>query len=499
MRPSMLHMITLCASSDISAARRFRSCSIRAFASRTRVATSRCSDSLASASRLTFSAILLISVEPRDGARCAGFAARTRMTRMRSDIPLFAQHRADLREQVLGRERLGHIGIGSNRHSLRHLDVAPLGREHDDLDVLPRGILAHLLTQVVTTHARHHHVEQDQIGLEFGDGAQRVLARADNLDDVAALPHQELERSNDIGLVVGDQDLLAHSLVLRRCCTCQSFPLHQEPPTAVTGNTCAATAFATGNSKMKLAPLPGSLCTHNRPPRCSMICRLIGSPRPVPCGFSVIVFPAWRNFSKMIAWFSALIPGPLSVTPTRTVSAVAERSTVTRPSSGLTNFAAFDRRLINTCTRRSRSAVTCGTRSESRASSPTFLARKSCPVAAIESATTAFRSSSETCHSARPDSSLARSSTWLMSRVRRSLSWMMMVRNFCRSAPSSSGLSCRISEKARIEVSGVRSSCVTVEMKSSFSRSSSCKRSLAARSSSVAAISSRDFCCNSWL
>ncbi len=31
-----------------------------------------------------------------------------------------------------------------------------------------------------------------------------------------------------------------------------------------------------------------------------MIWRLIGSPSPVPCGFSVIVSPAWRNFSKMI-------------------------------------------------------------------------------------------------------------------------------------------------------------------------------------------------------
>jgi hypothetical protein len=56
------------------------------------------------------------------------------------------------------------------------------------------------------------------------------------------------------------------------------------------------------------------------------------------------------------------------------------------------------------------------------------------------------------------------------------------------------GSSSRISEKARIEVSGVRSSCVTVEMKSSFMRSSSFSRSLAARSSAVAASSSRDFC-----
>jgi hypothetical protein len=53
---------------------------------------------------------------------------------------------------------------------------------------------------------------------------------------------------------------------------------------------------------------------------------------------------------------------------------------------------------------------------------------------------------------------------------------MMMVRNRCRSAASSAGLSCRISEKARIDVSGVRSSWVTVETKSSFRRSSSFSR-----------------------
>ncbi len=86
-----------------------------------------------------------------------------------------------------------------------------------------------------------------------------------------------------------------------------------------------------------------------------------------------------------------------------------------------------------------------------------------------------------------------------MSRVSRSLSWMMMLRNFCRSSTASPGLSCRISENARIDVSGVRSSCVTVETKSSFSRSSSFRRSLAARSSAVAAMTSRDFFSSSWL
>ena len=62
---------------------------------------------------------------------------------------------------------------------------------------------------------------------------------------------------------------------------------------------------------------------------------------------------------------------------------------------------------------------------------------------------------------------------------------------------SRSGLSRRISLNERIEVSGVRNSWLTVATKSSFSLSSSLRRSLAARSSAVAASSSRDFC-SSW-
>ena len=75
MRPSTLHMTTLWASSDISAARRLRSCSMRALASRTRWSKSRCSDSLVSANAFTLSASRRISAAPRSGARCEGFAA----------------------------------------------------------------------------------------------------------------------------------------------------------------------------------------------------------------------------------------------------------------------------------------------------------------------------------------------------------------------------------------------------------------------------------------
>ncbi len=92
-----------------------------------------------------------------------------------------------------------------------------------------------------------------------------------------------------------------------------------------------------------------------------------------------------------------------------------------------------------------------------------------------------------------PASILARSRMSLMSRVSRSLSCTMMRRNSLRCSTSRSGLSCTISLNERIEVSGVRSSWLTVETKSSFSLSSSLSRSLAARSSSVAASSSATF------
>ena len=52
-----------------------------------------------------------------------------------------------------------------------------------------------------------------------------------------------------------------------------------------------------GSSKPKHAPWPGSERSHIRPPKCSTIWRLIGRPRPVPCG-RFGASPPWRNFSN---------------------------------------------------------------------------------------------------------------------------------------------------------------------------------------------------------
>ena len=74
----------------------------------------------------------------------------------------------------------------------------------------------------------------------------------------------------------------------------------------------------------------------------------------------------------------------------------------------------------------------------------------SCRIASCASTTSSPTSTSRMRHSMLPDSILARSSTSLMSRVNLSASRTMMARNSSRLAGSTSGLSRRISENARM-------------------------------------------------
>ena len=64
---------------------------------------------------------------------------------------------------------------------------------------------------------------------------ERLLSIARHADRVALALHQVLERNQDVRLVVGDQNLLAHA----------GFP-------------CASPAVCHGNSNAKQAPSPGA-------------------------------------------------------------------------------------------------------------------------------------------------------------------------------------------------------------------------------------------------
>src|SRR5438105_9948800 len=376
---------------------------------------------------------------------------------------------------LVRRKRFADVEISARGEPFLHLGLAPCGGEHDDLDVPPLGSLADALAHLVPALHRHHHVEQHEVGFIRIDEFQHCVAVSRDEHLVAAAPEQELERGDDVRLVIGNEHLL--------------FPRGH----------AAAAPRSRGKVKEKQAPRPGSLSTQSFPPWCSTMCRLIGRPRPVPGGRSVSVSPAWRNLSKMIAWSSALTPGPLSRTSTRTLSAPTASATSMRPLPGSQNFTALDSRFSSTWMRRSTSPGTCGADAGSLASTRMPFSSNTWPIPAMESEITSFMSTCESCHSARPDSIFERSSTWLMSRVKRSVSLVMMSRNRLRCESSTFGSWRRISEKARIEVRGVRSSCVTTETKSSFMRSSSFRRSFASRSSAVAASSSRDFCSRRWL
>ena len=180
------------------------------------------------------------------------------------------------------------------------------------------------------------------------------------------------------------------------------------------------------------------------------------------------------------------MPGPLSRTSTRSArssSAQRDRRRGRRPGSQ--NLTALDSRLSITCMMRSTVGAAPRHRSGRRASS----AHVASPRTAGSSRRPRPRSPragrpAPRCHSALPGLDLGEVEH-LVDEARQALGLLDDdAEELARAARRrASGLSCRISENARIEVSGVRSSCVTVEMKSSFSRSSSCSRSLAARSS----------------
>jgi len=153
-----------------------------------------------------------------------------------------------------------------------------------------------------------------------------------------------------------------------------------------------------------------------------------------------------------------------------------------------------------TCVSRSGSACTHSGGSPASGSSSNSsmpLSRSSSAVVWHDWRSSGASSTAQCCQSAWPASILAMSSTWLTKRLRRSVSATMMPMNCWRCSGASSGSSRISSDRVRIAVRGVRSSCVTADMNSSFIRSSPCSCSLAARSSAVARSSERDFCSSS--
>ncbi len=215
-----------------------------------------------------------------------------------------------------------------------------------------------------------------------------VLAVGDDLHVVASLLHQELERDHDVGLVVGDQNLLAHASLLRR------------------GNEHVRTRRHSGRWMLsgrglrdrQLEDERRAFARHALHPESAaeVLDDLAADRQPeARCrGASrSCVSPAWRNFSKMIRWSSTPMPGPLSATSPAAVRPSVDTVRSTRPSSGPDEFDRIGQQIDQHL--HQAIAVRMDERVGFRAGvsrAPTFFARNSCPVALIESSMTAFRS-----------------------------------------------------------------------------------------------------------
>src|SRR5262249_5651195 len=104
----------------------------------------------------------------------------------------------------------------------------------------------------------------------------------------------------------------------------------------------SAHGWSAGNSRVNVAPWPGSLSKRMLPPCSSTMRWTIESPRPVPSALVV------KNGSKMRARTSAGMPGPSSFTESTTWSPAGRQEITTLPCAP-TAWTAFCSRLTQTC------------------------------------------------------------------------------------------------------------------------------------------------------
>ena len=197
-------------------------------------------------------------------------------------------------------------------------------------------------------------------------------------------------------------------------------------------------------------------------------------PSPVP-SCSRLARSDWANLVNSLSRKSAGIPGPRSRTAKSTPASRDEttRSTSLPPGE---NLSALESRFVSTCTTRSQSARKRGRPGARlvRTTTPTFFANPSMPA----TASAQRRATSCSCRSScsRPASILLTSRMSFTSRTRRSALRFETCTSSAVSPSSSVSPSSRSAIDALMLVSGVRSSCETVEMNSVFILSTSRSR-----------------------
>ena len=118
-------------------------------------------------------------------------------------------------------------------------------------------------------------------------------------------------------------------------------------------------------------PEPDSLLTPISPPITSTIWRLMARPRPVPPYSRVVELSPWENAVNSRSCTSGVMPGPVSLTSTRSTMSVSSTrallvsslvSSIARTTTSplVVNFTALEVRLEMTCPKRTGSPHTAG-------------------------------------------------------------------------------------------------------------------------------------------
>ena len=124
--------------------------------------------------------------------------------------PDAAQHGADARHQLGGRERLGDIVVGAGVEPAHPVALLAARRQHDDRQVGGRGLAAQLAADLDARHQRQHPVEQDEVGHVLLDRGQRLLAVIGHRDAKARLLEVVAQQFDQRRLVLDDQHARLH-------------------------------------------------------------------------------------------------------------------------------------------------------------------------------------------------------------------------------------------------------------------------------------------------
>ena len=101
----------------------------------------------------------------------------------------------------LGRvEGLGDVVVGARGEPEDLLGGERLGGQHDDRRVGGPGVVAQPLAHLVAVQARHHHVEQDEVGLEPQRCRQGALAVVLEVDLVTLEGEVDLDVTGDVAV-----------------------------------------------------------------------------------------------------------------------------------------------------------------------------------------------------------------------------------------------------------------------------------------------------------